>query len=346
MKILHLLESNRFSGAENVVCQIITLFQNNQDVEMVYCSRDGQIREILAEKNIAFVPIEKMSKENLQKVIAEQKPDIIHAHDRLASYYAAQVFKNRRIIVHMHVNNNKGIKTLLKNILWTYYSRFYEHIFWVSNSAFRGFQFHRIVKNKSSVLYNVINPHDIYEKAELDMLDYSYDVVYVGRLSYQKNPQMLIDVCHKIISQNPEIKIAIVGTGEYSEYIQRYIRENSLEENINYLGYMSNPLKLIQKAKCLVMTSRFEGTPMVALEAQILGVPIVSTPVDGLIDIIKNGENGYLNEKTEEMVAHILKIIQDDELHLCLSQRSVANITKLMDIERYKAVLSKKYGVK
>ena len=54
MKILHLLQSNRFSGAENVVCQIIRMFENEPNIEMVYCSRDGQIREALNERNINY----------------------------------------------------------------------------------------------------------------------------------------------------------------------------------------------------------------------------------------------------------------------------------------------------
>ena len=53
MRIIHLLQSSKFSGAENVVCQIISMMEND-DVEMAYCSCDGQIREALSERNIKF----------------------------------------------------------------------------------------------------------------------------------------------------------------------------------------------------------------------------------------------------------------------------------------------------
>ena len=49
MKIMHVLYSEKFSGAENVVRQIIGMFSENKDIEMVYCSPDGPIREALAE---------------------------------------------------------------------------------------------------------------------------------------------------------------------------------------------------------------------------------------------------------------------------------------------------------
>ena len=64
MKVLHLLASKRFSGAENTACQIIKLFDN---AEMCYCSPDGQIAQTLKEKEIRFIPLEKLSFKNVKK---------------------------------------------------------------------------------------------------------------------------------------------------------------------------------------------------------------------------------------------------------------------------------------
>ena len=49
MRVLHVLHSNQYSGAENVVCQIIEMFKNDENIEMAYCSRDGQIGKVLKE---------------------------------------------------------------------------------------------------------------------------------------------------------------------------------------------------------------------------------------------------------------------------------------------------------
>ena len=61
MKVLHLLASDRFSGAENVVCQIIEMFKTDDDLEMFYCSPPGQIETALKERDIRFVPIKKLT---------------------------------------------------------------------------------------------------------------------------------------------------------------------------------------------------------------------------------------------------------------------------------------------
>lgn len=116
MKVLHLLESPRFSGAENVVCQIILMLKD--EIEFVYCSRDGQIREALQERNIKFCPIKKLSVSEVKRVIKEEKPDLIHAHDMRASFYAALVCGRIPLISHIHNNNFDSRGLSVKSILY------------------------------------------------------------------------------------------------------------------------------------------------------------------------------------------------------------------------------------
>ena len=89
IRILHVLSSHIYSGAENVVCQIISLFQNDPDYEMIYCSPDGSIRKALEERKISYMPIEKVSRSEVQRVISETAPTLIHAHDVRASIVCA-----------------------------------------------------------------------------------------------------------------------------------------------------------------------------------------------------------------------------------------------------------------
>lgn len=343
MKVLHLLQSNRFSGAENVVCQIIETAKKRSGPKMIYCSPDGQIREALKERNIDFVPIKELSVKEIQRVIKEQKPDVIHAHDRTACFSAARAERNIPIIAHIHVNNNSGLGSFVKNTAWTLVSKRYRRVFWVSQSCYESFQYKAFVKKKSRVLYNVIDIENLEKKAAADENSYDYDIAYVGRLSYQKNPERLMRVLHGVVKENPTARAAIVGSGDYESCVKEYIKNNNLEENISYLGYMNNPLKLIQSARVLVMTSYFEGTPMTALEAKCLGVPVVSTPVDGLKKIIKNGYCGYLSDKDEELVGNISKILNDDTLYGELSRNSRRDAEEYNDINDFYAEILSAY---
>ena len=108
LKVLHLLSSDRFSGAENVVCQIITAFDGDSEVEHLYVSPEGPIRETLKEKNIRYVP-ETVNGIDLKRIVEIEQPDIIHAHDMLASLFATFCVRNIPIVSHIH-NNNFGFK--------------------------------------------------------------------------------------------------------------------------------------------------------------------------------------------------------------------------------------------
>ena len=157
MRVLHILNTSTFSGAENVVCQIISMFREDDDIQMIYCSRDGNIRDTLAEKNIMFEPIMDMTVSELKKVIKKTNPDIIHAHDMKAGYVASKACGKIPLISHIHNNayDSRGIS--VKAIAYTFAAKKAKHIFWVSNSSFEGYVFHFFFKKKSSILYNIIS---------------------------------------------------------------------------------------------------------------------------------------------------------------------------------------------
>lgn len=90
MKVLHLLSTNSYAGAENVACQIIEMI-NGGNIECVYCSLDGRIRETLNNKNIKFLPIKKVKEKELEETVLAEKIDLIHSHDFRATYVAHKV---------------------------------------------------------------------------------------------------------------------------------------------------------------------------------------------------------------------------------------------------------------
>ena len=98
MKVINLLQSGHFSGAENVVCQIIEMFRNEKDIEMLYCSCDGKIREVLNEWNIPFISIKEV-----RRIINVYKPDIIHTHDMRTSFVAVIASNYISLICHIHL---------------------------------------------------------------------------------------------------------------------------------------------------------------------------------------------------------------------------------------------------
>ncbi|MFZ2540122.1 MAG: glycosyltransferase, partial [Oscillospiraceae bacterium] len=335
--------SYTFSGAENVVCQVIDMFKEDSNIEMVYCSRDGAIREELENRNIEFIALSRLSVTELKRVIAEYQPNIIHAHDVTASIIAGLAAGKTTVISHMHVNHENMSKLNKKTLLYILSTIKYKHIFWVSNSAYDNYYFHRNIKSKSTVLYNVMNQDSVIEKMRKDTETYNFDVVYVGRLAYQKNPERLIKVLNKLVIKNPKIKIAIVGVGNLLENTKKSAHDYGIQNNIEFLGYQSNPLKILKDAKVMVMTSRYEGTPMCALEAMALGVPIVSTPADGMSDLVLDNYNGFLSDNDDMLADKIHDIVNNINLRNRLSTNSIKMFIENNDLNEYKEILKNVY---
>lgn len=342
-KILHILQSDAFSGAENVVCQIINMMENNENIQMAYCSRDGQIRTALVERNIQFFPISKLTIKEIKRIIKEYNPDIIHAHDMRASFVAALACRKIPIISHIHNNSFDSRGISIKAVAYLYAAIKAKKIFWVSDSSYKGYIFHKLFKNKSEVLYNIINIDNLYSKMERDKNNYTYDVVYLGRLSEPKNPKRLMKICRGLADKLPTVKIAVIGTGELSNEIHEEAKKLKLTKNVSFLGFRSNPYKMLYDSKVMIMTSLWEGTPMCVLEAMSLGVPVVSTPTDGVSIVVENEKTGYLTDDDKQLVKQCLSIIENDELHDLLSKNSIIRAKKLMDRLYYRERLLETY---
>lgn len=345
MKVLHLLQSDRFSGAENVVCQIIGVFKDNPDIDMAYCSKDGQIRDALDERRIKFYPITNLKISEVKRVIHEYQPDIIHAHDMRASFTAALCCGKIPLVSHIH-NNSFGSRGLsVKSISYVIAALKANHIFWVSRSAYEGYFFKNLFKGKSSILQNIIDIDNLYRKMDSDVDTYDYDIIYVGRLTYPKNPQRMIGVLKKVVDKLPDVKIGIIGTGDLESDVINLCNEFGIQSNVEFLGFQNNPFKMLYDSKVMIMTSRWEGTPMCALEAQSLGVPIVSTPTDGLVEIITDGENGFLSENDYILAERLCQVLSDNELRLKISDSAKSKMQVMMDKKSYAESIAKVYGL-
>lgn len=338
MKVMHVLNSRIYSGAEKVVCQIIHAFQG--EVEMVYCSPESDIvRKMVEGQGVTYLPMKTMSVSELSRVIREQKPDLIHAHDMRAGFFSALCCGKIPLVSHIHNNayDARGLSPKTVGYLLAGFRA--KHIFWVSQSSFDGYAFHKLFARKSSVLYNVIDTDEIYTKLSQDSNSYDYDLIYVGRLTYQKNPQRLLRLCARLKESKPDLKVAIVGTGELEEELKALSQELNLEDTVRFLGFQPNPIKMVAGSKAMILTSRWEGTPMCALEAMALGTPVVSTPSDGMKDLLTDGVSGYLTESDEQMAVDLLKIFTQPEHRQLLAENARKRFDSLNDGEAYKRAI-------
>lgn len=142
-------------------------------------------------------------------------------------------------------------------------------------------------------------------------------VIAIGRYGYQKGFDSLIDAWRIIHSFYPDWTLDIIGNGEWLNRLQQQINEYTLEHSV----FLKPPTRHIEdeyrRASLLVLSSRYEGLPMVLLEAQSFGLPIVSFACKcGPKDVITDGEDGFLvSEGNIPMLAdRVLRLIENDDL--------------------------------
>ena len=157
-------------------------------------------------------------------------------------------------------------------------------------------------------------------------------VIAVGRLDYQKSFDRLILVWEKVHRQMPDWRLDIFGQGEWEEMLQGMIGERGLQECVKLNAPTKNIGKEYSESSMIVMSSHYEGFPMVMIEAMACGLPAVCFDFKcGPRDIITEGENGLVvkDGDIDGLAEAIVKLMKNDELR----KRMGENAKKV--VERY-----------
>lgn len=153
-------------------------------------------------------------------------------------------------------------------------------------------------------------------------------ILAVGRLDNQKNFPELIDIWALIAKDYPDWKLRIVGEGYTDVRILKKVKEHGLEEQFELCPFTKEIQKHYLSASIYAMTSAFEGLPLVLVEAESMGLPLVSYACPcGPRDIIRDGQDGFLVEPgdKETFAARLRQLIEDEELRRRMGQAAKIN---------------------
>lgn len=345
MVILHILNTSSFSGAENVVISIIDELQKKQlkNMRLVYVSLEGSIESKLKKENIEYEPIKKVSIRELRRVIKKYHPDIIHAHDFTASIVCSAATMKIPVISHIH-NNCPWLKSMCaKTILYGISCVRYKYMLGVSNSVFDEFIFGKFFRRKERIIGNPISVESIRKKTKQISYDEKYDVVFLGRLSAQKNPEKFVDIIYEI-SKRRFVKAVMLGDGELREELEEKIKGLGLENTIILKGFVENPYSILVNCKMMCMPSRWEGFGLAAVEALALGKPVLAAGVGGLTGIV-NDSCGKICESKEEFVEEMVLMLEDFETYKKRQEGALIRAQQLDNMDKYVSQIMELYDI-
>lgn len=184
-------------------------------------------------------------------------------------------------------------------------------------------------KATHSNIIQIPNPSP-FRNVEVSDLD-SKNVITVGKLDPQKGYDMLIDAWALINKKCPDWMLNIYGQGEWKEMLVEKIAALNLQEVVVLHGVSMKIADEYKRSSFYVMSSRFEGLPMVLIEAMSFGLPVISFDCEfGPSEIVTDGVDGYLVEPNniEELANRICFLIENEDKRKLMGQQAIINVRR------------------
>ena len=273
----------------------------------------------------------------LREVIERIDPDIVHAHNLHPHLFQLALWrKNHRykLIAELHYPVIEldflvqklampfallGLKAVSKNI-----DAFIAHTelekSWLESIG--------IASEKIAIIRFPAIPSKLLNfKADVDIMG---DVLYLGRIVPRKGIHILIKALSIVKQRIPNIRATIAGSADpqYLKKLKKLVKELGLENNVTFLGPVEEEKKyhVIKAHRILVLPSLKDLHPIVLLEAQALGVPVIASRVGAIPEIVRDGETGILIEPGNvlELAKAIELILTNNALYQQYSKYAVA----------------------
>lgn len=327
IKIVHVLSGVNFGGVESVLYNYFSNMKNNE-IENVIVSHEkinsdnAQIFEQLGFKLYTVTPKRKSLVKNfveLKKLVRKENPDILHVHMTSSSYMALLVgcVCNVNVrICHSHLSFPEvTAKDQIYNLLCKMFSNVYMAC---SEDAGKYLFGNRNIKNKKVIiLRNAIQMErfkyneDIRDKLrkELNLQD-KFIIGNIGRFTEQKNQKRILEIFEEIYKSENNAVLMLIGNGEQKNEIIEIAKKKNILENVLFLDGITNIQDYYQIMDVFLFPSLYEGLGIVLIEAQISGLPcITSDRVPKEVKISDNIKFFSLDDSNKAWAEEIKKYI-------------------------------------
>jgi len=330
-KLFFAAHSLDIGGIETALVTLLNKLVDKYEITLALEKKQGIFLNDISEKvNIIeytpsshkFMPFRKIS--NLVKRIKfisqyKNKYDFsasFATYSLPCGFMARTASLNSALWVHAdYLSLNHGDKNKTKIFFENIQHNKYKHIIFVSNEAERSYL--DIFKSKKTIVCNNVIDYEKIRKSAQEAVEVKRDTrvttfLNVGRHDErQKKLSRLIEACKKLKEDGLEFRVLMIGEGSETEFYKSLVKDASLEKEVLFLGKKKNPYPYFKISDCVVLTSDYEGYPVVFVEACVLGLPIITTNVsDAKQDI--EGKFGYVTEKsTEDIYKYMKKFIQE-----------------------------------
>ncbi|WP_068621027.1 glycosyltransferase [Paenibacillus tuaregi] len=330
-RVLFLITGLDYAGAENQVVQLCRALR----------AKDYSVLLISMVKPVAYLDeLQEMGVEvrslhmrrgvadpraifRLKRIIRAFQPDIVHSHMVHANLLArlTRVFVRMPLLICTAHSINEG--GWLRNLLYRVTDPFCDLMTNVSQEAVNRYvEIKAAPKHKIIFMPNGINM-DRFTRSDLAGRTLRQELglgncfiwLAAGRLAPEKDYASMLSAFGKVHRLYPGSRLLIAGIGPERPALEELSRTLELDESVLFLGIRSDMSRLMSAADAYVMSSKWEGLPMVLLEASASGLPIVATDVGGNREVVHDRVNGYLAEASDpdQLADCMLRLMEKPE---------------------------------
>lgn len=357
MRALHLIDSLSMGGAQTFIKGILEHNFGNDNIYL-YALRESKIMLKIKHCNVithagtarySFKPLL-----NMKILIEKDSIDIIHCHlfrSQLFGWLLKKLyFPDIILIYHEHgkiFNNSILYKLFIKctkskvDLYIAVSKATKRHLINYANAP----------EEKIRILYNFVNFkrfdksnvkwNTSDEREKLGFCRNDFVVGFAGRLVKRKGWRTFIDAAALILKEQTNVTFLIAGDGDDKNKMLDLINKKKLSNKVKYLGYVADMVWFYSLLDCFIIPSYWEPMGLTEIEAQAMGVPVISSDVEALNEIMRHGENGLLftSKDGTGLAAIFLKLITDQELKKSLVLGGYETV-KVFSLEDYNEKLS------
>ncbi|MBC8184489.1 glycosyltransferase family 4 protein [candidate division KSB1 bacterium] len=336
IKILHLISSSGFYGAENVIIELTKSSQINyfETVIGVFNNINNPNTEIAEEAKLNNLNVtiflcqgrfDLRTILSIRKFIKVNNIKIVHSHGYKSNFYAlmATMFTKVQKITTCHLWTEGSFKNRIYEAMDRFWVTRFDKIVTVSDKLKDQVLKTTVSSNKVTTIYNGIDLNRFNHpfknsnlRKEFNIKKSTKVIGTIGRLTEQKGHLFLLESARQILKDFPDTGFLFVGDGHLRQVLQNKIDELDLHNHVIFTGIRKDIPEILAMIDLFVLPSLDEGFPMILLEAMAAQKPVIATNVGDVSSVLINRKTGILippDDRTQ-LINAVTELLSDKKL--------------------------------
>jgi glycosyltransferase involved in cell wall biosynthesis len=343
-KILYVITKSNWGGAQRYVYDLATNLSKDEFESVVAAGGGGMLFKKLSQSGIRTISIPYLERnvgiarefrafKFLLKTFREEKPDVIHLNSAKASglgALAGRIANVPNIVQTVHgwsFNEERSFlwRTFVWIASWTAALLSHKSIM-VSRHDFEQAKKMPFIISRVSCIQNAISGQTLMERDEArSKLSQIQDIpkgsssIWVGtnaELHKNKGLKYGINAIKLVLEKNSHVYWIVISDGEEKKNLVHLVKKSGLQKHIFFLGYVDNAAQYMKAFDIFMLPSVKEGLPYVLLEARAAGIPIVSTDVGGIPEVVLDTSGIIVPPKNPEKLAEAIEVLLSHKINL------------------------------